>query len=99
MALISNGTTVASGGSVTVSSSAVATATAGISTNAVGSYALIYRGTWSNTNSGSTFNNDLQFSNCSPSTNNNAASGTWRLMGITKTGAARSNSTVMLRIS
>jgi hypothetical protein len=98
MAIISNGTTVASGGSVTVSSSAVASATASVSAGAVGSYALISRSSDANANEGTTYSGSLYFSNVNvgrPRT----ASGTWRLMGTFQTTNSSANCTVMLRIS
>lgn len=83
MALISNGTTVASGGSVTVSSSAVASATASISADAVGSYALLKKADTSNYSRGDTTSGSLTFVSVvgDSSGYNLSASGTWRCMG------------------
>ena len=101
MALISNGTTVASGGSVTVSSSAVASGNAGIAGNAVGSYMFAKENSWTNRNYGGT----LAGSGLSPTNGEGNApgttlSGTWRIMGYTTGNQGPGyNSTLYLRIS
>ena len=104
MALISNGTTIASGGSLSVSTTPttaqVLSATASASAGAVGSYAMIANEYWSTSNEGTTFNANLRFSNANAGHNNRAPSGTWRLMGTTQgTSTGRSHTSVMLRIS
>ena len=102
MALISNGTTVASGGSVSVSSSAVGSATAGLSAGAVGSYASLQ----TFVNRTDTFGYTESGSNLSPSsfmgsTTGSTVSGTWRLMGQRQynNNFYGYNSSVYLRIS
>lgn len=98
MAFISNGTTVASGGSVTVSSSAVATGTAGISVGAVGSYAFIHSNNNTTTTQGTTFSSGLYYSNAEGQTGN-SPSGTWRQMGHRAGSFNNRKTTLMLRIS
>ena len=113
MALISNGTTIASGGSLSVSTtpttSQVGSAMAGISWNAVGSYAVgIHEasslGNWIYIDAGDTIaGSKIQRSNTSGGqTDDTTLSGTWRAMG---NGAQQQNTdssnrvTVWLRIS
>jgi len=105
MAFISNGTTVASGGSLqnipAPSASQVASGTASISANAVGSYALLKQNMSGTNNGGSTIaGSSCAYANVTgqhePYTNR---SGTWRTMGRTTSDSNESKTTVMLRIS
>ena len=105
MALISNGTTIASGGSLSVSTTPttaqVASATAGITSGVVGSYALMRHPV----NSGDYENNStiagssIQYSNVG-GISNGTASGTWRIHGR-KAGTTPNyhQVSVMMRIS
>lgn len=101
MALISNGTTVASGGSVTVSSSAVLTATASASVGAVGTYGLLRHNNNSQTyTEGSTISgSSIEWTACSGAVGGSYASGTWRAMGRKWIGSNTAYATVWLRIS
>ena len=105
MALISNGTTIASGGSLSVSTTPttaqVASATAGITSGVVGSYAMMKH---ANTNVGYDNNTTIAGSSIQYSTagGNGAgnASGTWRIHDRKQgTTPADHQATVMMRIS
>lgn len=105
MALISNGTTIASGGSLSVSTTPttaqVASATAGISAGAVGCYSAL--GNYYNSDSknyGVTHGGSNMFPvNFNGGNQSSARSGTWRCMGYSAGGDFSSRQTVWLRIS
>jgi len=100
MALISNGTTVASGGSVTVSSSAVASGTAGITAGAVGSYAILYFDTGTTYGIGTAHGSSAMYwSNVANYYLTSQPSGTWRIMFLHNGGAADRRCGLFLRIS
>jgi hypothetical protein len=104
MAIISNGTTVASGGSVTVSSSAVASGIASISVGAVGSYAFMQSQNNSNfLTEGNTHAGSNLFYTNAHTYASNSASGTWRCMGTSLRSSDSTNygarATLWLRIS
>ena len=103
MALISNGTTIASGGSLSVSASPPS------SVNVVGSYAVIH-----NKNINTNFDpgtsqamngaNDYEFSSCNNYKKENThPSGTWRCMGASESKATASSgadrTTMWIRLS
>lgn len=112
MAIISNGTTVASGGSVrgsasnlsnipSPSNSQILSGVASASAGAVGSYALLRAESPAYRNAGNTVSN-FKWTNLSGNTlNDSGPSGTWRIMGVhmnnNPTGA--NSSTVSVRIS
>ena len=107
MAIISNGTTVASGGSLqnvpAPTSSQVASSTSGISVGAVGSYGFCGRGSaapGTYIRAGSTTGaSNIEWSSGSGSIDTIATnpSGTWRCMGYCAWDAAKSS--LWLRIS
>ena len=110
MAIISNGTTVASGGTVRGSASnltsipaptnsQILSGVASASAGAVGSYAFVYRDFWQDANEGTTLSSDLHFSNADSRDTRNITSGTWRVMGAFESGSAGRMTSVMLRIS
>ena len=98
MAIISNGTTIASGGSLSVSASPPSTL------GAVGTYAIL---TIDNSNNwgqsqGATFaGSGMRYSNCMGTGFSGTPSGTWRLMGRTGAGAGvyEQATSVWIRIS
>ena len=106
MAFISNGTTVATGGSLqnvpAPSNSQILTGVASASSDAVGSYALLKR---DNTNAGSTSQgtnvsgSGFRFTGAAGTNNGGFASGTWKIMGYLISGSAENNVTVGLRVS
>jgi hypothetical protein len=98
MAIISNGTTIASGGSLSVSANPPSSA------GAVGTYALCRMESWS----AESFGNTEAGSNLSPvscafgngNSSGSTQSGTWRCMGSTVgNSGAEYNTTVWIRIS
>ena len=99
MALISNGTTIASGGSLSVC------VTPPTSLNAVGTYALLTVTNsydWAGHSAGGTYSGSgLQYINCRGQYGSGTPSGTWRFMGkITdQVGTNEGATTVMVRIS
>jgi len=110
MALISNGTTIASGGSLSVSTtpttSQVLTATSGLTHNSVGAYAFLRLDTGSGTSNvyGSNRNgNDLRPTNASGfDESGNDVGGTWKCLGHTKyptTNAQNQRASLYLRVS
>ena len=108
MALISNGTTIASGGSLSVSTtpttSQVASATSGISADAVGSYALLgsyYESLGLNFGStrAGTYLIPVNVNGGSPTASQNRRSGTWRNMGYVSGEELGQRSTLWLRVS
>ena len=112
MALISNGTTVASGGTVRGSATnltslpapttaQVLSATAGLSSGAVGSYALMYHSSNSDVDPGQTQSgSSLNFSSAS-NERSGTGSGTWRCLGKSTGNAVSSGgaTTLYVRIS
>ena len=104
MAIISNGTTIASGGSLSVSvtptTSDVLTATAGLSAGAVGTYGQLQRSpantlrSVGNTDSGSV----LRWSAAGGATSG-TPSGTWRLLGRIDNNGGGLATSVWIRIS
>lgn len=104
MALISNGTTIASGGSLSVSvtptTSDVLTATAGLSAGAVGTYGQLQRSpsnvimSVGNTESGS----NLRWS-AAGGPSSGTPSGTWRLLGRIDNNSGALATSVWIRIS
>ncbi len=101
MAFISNGTTVASGGSVSVSSSAIGSGTSGLSAGAVGSYMLAVMDVWAQETFGNTeAGSNLKPCNVAGTGAGGTQSGTWRCLGGTVGSTDASyNATVWLRIS
>ena len=97
MAFISNGKTVASGGSVTVSSSSVLTATARATAGAVGGYILAKNNATQSPNA--TFSGNNSDSQYGGRGNTNITSGTYRVMGDTHSSNDTTRLTVALRIS
>lgn len=96
MAIISNGTTIASGGSLSVSANPPSTL------GAVGTYAFLKNTSSGYRNAGDTVSGNLHYTSGNGSSLNNAGpSGTWRLMGnnIGATPTDRNNTTVCIRIS
>jgi len=98
MALISNGTTIASGGSLSVSANPPSNA------GATGTYALLRMESWAT----ESFGNTEAGSNLSPvscafgsgDSAGNTRSGTWRCMGSTTGNSGQEyNTTVWIRIS
>ena len=112
MAIISNGTTVASGGTVrgsasnltnipAPSNSDILSGVASVSAGAVGAYAAMY---WDNGNAtspgGTTSGSNLKNSSFGGNFNNNiSVSGTWRQMGHRNGDNNERKATVFLRIS
>ena len=94
MALISNGTTIASGGSLSVSANPPNTA------GAVGTYAFLSKTVWTNLDGGDTTSGDIYYSSSTGTYNGSALSGTWRIMGHT-TGSnnQNQNTSLFIRIS
>jgi len=101
MAIISNGVTVASGGSVTLSTSAVLTATASASVGSVGSYAMMRNENFADYFAGYTVSGGLAYSSGSGTYYSGNISGTWRVMGQAQDSGASGDgkASVMLRIS
>ena len=115
MALISNGTTVASGGTVRGSAtnltslpapttSQVLTATAGVTANAVGSYAFIRFANGSADGAigvgGTMSNSEMRFTNFNlDQPTNTTPSGTWRAMGAQDNSTNQRRTTVGVRIA
>ena len=112
MALISNGTTIASGGSLSVSTtpttSQVLSATASASVGSVGTYAMLKNSSHSSYTEGTTVStsNNLSFGSNSDGynrgDNNNVwVSGTWRVMGSVRdtNNNNQGKTSVWLRIS
>lgn len=112
MAIISNGTTVASGGTVrgsatnltsipAPSSANVGSATASLSLGAVGTYAQIqYPNNSVTVNAGNTSSaSNLYYSSGTGYNQDTRPSGTWRVMGQKNTGGTDSFISVWLRIS
>jgi hypothetical protein len=112
MAIISNGTTVASGGSVRGSASnltslpapttsQVLSATASASVGAVGTYGLLRHNNNSvNYDPGGTISgSSLEWTTGGGNAGGDYASGTWRCMGKKRTGGTSNFVTVWLRIS
>lgn len=105
MAFISNGTTVASGGSLqnvpAPSSANVGTATAGLSAGAVGTYVAGRYNSGTTYSGGSTISgSSLKYANFGPSGDSGSLSGTWRAMGRAGPFGYNDNTaTVWLRIS
>jgi len=105
MAFISNGTTVASGGSLqnvpAPSTSQVLSSTASASVGAVGTYGQLRHNNNSQTfTEGSTIaGSSLEWSSGGGTVGGSNASGTWRAMGRKWTGGTSNYSTVWLRIS
>ena len=101
MALISNGTTIASGGSLSVSTtpttSQVLSAQASTSAGAVGSYVLGHQTSGTYTTAGHTSNYVL-YADCTGN-GGNQASGTWRQMGNRPAGNTGQKGTLWIRIS
>ena len=95
MAIISNGTTIASGGSLSVSANPPSTA------GAVGTYGLFRETSGSATNSGaSASSSNLYYSNVAGSINSgDRPSGTWRQMGYRSASSNAGSTTVFIRIS
>ena len=98
MAIISNGTTIASGGSLSVS------ATPPTSINTVGTYAFIQfnnGGTSGSQTVGTTFSSSyMRFTNLNQDTPTNITpSGTWRIMGAHDNDGNLRRTTVGVRIS
>ena len=96
MAIISNGTTIATGGSLSVS------ANPPTSTNTIGTYVFASKNSQSGSQTyGDTFSGgDWTVGNASGYAGSGSMSGTWRLMGRTGAGdAPRSFSTLLVRIS
>ena len=95
MALISNGTTIASGGSLSVSANPPS------SVGAVGTYAMMRHNNNSQTyTEGSTLGgSNLYYTSAGGNYMNNTASGTWRVMGVKSIGGAEPQTTIWIRIS
>ena len=98
MALISNGTTIASGGSLSVSASPPSTL------GAVGTYALLTidnSNNWAQAQGASFAGSGMRYSNCMGNNYSGTPSGTWRLMGRTSAsaGVAEQGTSVWIRIS
>ena len=104
MAFISNGTTVATGGSLqnvpAPSSSDVATAITGISTGAVGSHGFFKRTSVTQTNPGDQVSgNDLKYSNGNGNAGTNPG-GTWKCMAFSIANSnSASRTTLYVRLS
>lgn len=109
MAIISNGTTVASGGTVrgsasnlsnipAPSNSQILSGVASASAGATGSYAFLNWDNGSNTNQGSTSSSSLYYANGAGGLGQQP-SGTWRQMGYRANDTNEKRSTVWLRIS
>lgn len=109
MAIISNGTTVASGGTVrgsasnlsnipSPSNSQILSGVASASAGATGSYAFLVYDNGSTTNQGTTSSSSLNYGNAEGQTGN-GTSGTWRQMGYRTASTNERRSTVWLRIS
>ena len=92
MAIISNGTTIASGGSLSVSANPPSTA------GAVGTYGLFHLDIGSATNQGHTASSSLYYSNVVGSFGQQP-SGTWRQMGYRSASSNSGDTTVFIRIS
>lgn len=94
MAIISNGTTIASGGSLSVSANPPSTA------GAVGTYSFLAKNAWTVLDGGNTTSGDLYYAGGGNYYNGSALSGTWRCMGSTSgQNNQRENTTVFIRIS
>ena len=109
MAIISNGTTVASGGSVrgsasnltnipAPSNSQILSGVASASAGATGSYSFLNWDNGSNTNQGSTASSALYYANAGGNLGQQP-SGTWRQMAYRTSSTNETRSTVWLRIS
>lgn len=109
MAIISNGTTVASGGSVrgsasnlsnipAPSNSQILSGVASVSAGAVGCYGLLLNGSGSATSTGSTASG-LDWANTGGQFNSTGTSGTWRQMGHRTGDSNERKTTLYLRIS
>lgn len=98
MALISNGTTVASGGKVQGSGESLTRGPV-IAADAIGTTALIANSSWTAKNAGDSISGNLYYSACN-GTYNGSVGGTWRVMGhMSGNSHQNRNTTVMLRIS
>ena len=96
MAIISNGTTIASGGSLSVSANPPSTI------GAVGTYAFLKNTSVGYRSAGDTVSGNLRYTNArGADLNSSGPSGTWRLMGINigTTPNEENNTTVCIRIS
>lgn len=98
MAIISNGTTIASGGSLSVSASPPNTL------GAIGSYAILTinnSSQWAQSAGTTMSGSSLRYSNCMGENYGSAPSGTWRLMGQTSAqqGVGEQGTSVWIRIS
>ena len=92
MAIISNGTTIASGGSLSVSANPPSTA------GATGTYALLYKDAAGSWTGGTTTSGNLYWANTGSSFSGSVG-GTWRAMGYHLQDNNARRTTVYIRIS